>query len=161
MHFFKIFENALIPQPVDGFWFPTPEMKARDAYVPFLLSKLLNKNEIYELSWDINWNKCPTSTIIKKLQLLFFQFISQDNSEISFLFSGLASRNGTYAPLAFISGVGRKNSPTRCGMASFLKSAKKCLYFKKRTTKIGYDTPASKSQTIVRKNLLCWLWFET
>ena len=47
------FENALIPQPLDGFWFPTPEMKAMDAYVSFLLSKPLNKNEISELSWDI------------------------------------------------------------------------------------------------------------
>ena len=53
-----------------------------------------------------------------------FQFISQDNSEISFLFSGLDSRNGTYASLAFISGVERKNSSTRCGITAFLKSAK-------------------------------------
>ena len=44
--FSMIFENALIPQPVDGFLFPTPEMKARDAYVPFLLSKPSDKNEI-------------------------------------------------------------------------------------------------------------------
>ena len=40
------FKNALIPQPIDGFSFPTPEMKARDAYVPFLLSKPINKMEI-------------------------------------------------------------------------------------------------------------------
>ena len=40
------FQNALIPQPLDGFLFPTPEMKARDAYVPFLLSKPLNKKEL-------------------------------------------------------------------------------------------------------------------
>ena len=40
------FQNALIPQPLDGFLFPTPEMKARDAYVPFLLSKPTNKIEI-------------------------------------------------------------------------------------------------------------------
>ena len=40
------FKNALISQPVDGFLFPTPEMKARDAYVPFLLSKPINKIEI-------------------------------------------------------------------------------------------------------------------
>ena len=50
-----VFENALVPQPLDGFWFPTPEMKAMNAYVPFLLSKPLNKNEIWELFWDINW----------------------------------------------------------------------------------------------------------
>ena len=35
-HFFVNFENALVPQPVDGLIFPTPEMKDRDAYVPFL-----------------------------------------------------------------------------------------------------------------------------
>ena len=44
------FENTLAPQPVDGFIFPTPEMKARDAYVPFLHSKPINKNETIELS---------------------------------------------------------------------------------------------------------------
>ena len=32
-------KNTVIPQRVDGFLRPTPEMKARDAYVPFLLSK--------------------------------------------------------------------------------------------------------------------------
>ena len=53
--FWMKFENALIQQPLDGFWFPTPEMKALDAYVPFLLSKPLNKNEIWELFCDINW----------------------------------------------------------------------------------------------------------
>ena len=37
------FQNAVIPQPVDGFLCSTPEMKARDAYVPFLLYKPLNK----------------------------------------------------------------------------------------------------------------------
>ena len=48
--FFADFKNAVIPQPIDGFLFPTPEMKARDAYVPFLLSKPSYKNEILELS---------------------------------------------------------------------------------------------------------------
>ena len=101
-----IFENALIPQPVDGFWFPTPEMKARDAYVPFLLSKPLNKNEIWELSWDINWKKYQCRFFDNILCWIFFQFIYQDNSQILFLFSGLDGRNGTYASLALISGVG-------------------------------------------------------
>ena len=57
-------------------------------------------------------------------------YISQDNSEFSFLLSDLNARNGTYASLAFISGVGRKNSPTRCGITAFLKSVKKCPFFK-------------------------------
>ena len=57
----------------------------------------------------------------------FFQFISQNNSQISFLFSSLDSRNGTYACLAFISGVERKNPSTRCGITAFLESVKKCL----------------------------------
>ena len=48
--FFTDFKNAVIPQRVDGFLRSTPEMKARDAYVPFLLSKPLNKNEISDLS---------------------------------------------------------------------------------------------------------------
>ena len=46
---FADFQNAVIPQRVDGFLFPTPEMKARDAYVPFLLFKPHNKNETLEL----------------------------------------------------------------------------------------------------------------
>ena len=131
-HFFTDFKNAVIPQRVDGFLRSTPEMKARDAYVPFLLSKLLNKNEISKLSWDINLKNTNCDFLIIFDVGYLFQFISQENSVISFLFSSLDSRNGTYASLAFISGVGRKNSPTRCGMTSFLKSAKKCLYFKKR-----------------------------
>ena len=45
--------------------------------------------------------------------------MSQDNSDISFLFSGLDSRNGTYASVAFISGVERKNLPTHCGITAF------------------------------------------
>ena len=61
----------------------------------------------------------------KKSQFIFSQFISQDNSESSFLFSDLNSGNGTYASLAFISGVERKNPPTRCGITAFLKSVKK------------------------------------
>ena len=40
---FADFQNALISQPLDGFLFPTPEMKARDAYVPFLMSKQSGK----------------------------------------------------------------------------------------------------------------------
>ena len=47
---FADFQNTVILQRVDGLLFPTPEMKARDAYVPFLLSKPLNKNEISELN---------------------------------------------------------------------------------------------------------------
>ena len=120
----KIFENALIPQPVDGFWFPTPEMKARDAYVPFLLSKSLNKNEIWELFWDINWKNIQHKILFKKSSLIFFHFNLTDNSEIYVLFSSLDSRNETYASLAFISGVGHKNPSTRCRITAFWKSAK-------------------------------------
>ena len=98
-------------------------MKARDAYVPFLLSKPLNKNEISELSWDINWKISNDDFLIIFYVGYIFQFISQDNSEISFLFSGLDNRNGTYASLAFISGVEKKNPSTGCGITSFWKSA--------------------------------------
>ena len=58
------------------------------------------------------------------LILVFSQIISQDNSQISFLFDGLDSSNGTYASLAFISGVGNKNPSMGCGITAFLKSAK-------------------------------------
>ena len=98
-----------------------------DAYVSFLLSKPLNKNTISELSWDIYVKNICNIKYYQKSQLIFSQFISQDNSEISFLFSGLDSRNGTYASLAFISGVERKNPSTGCGITAFLKSVKKCL----------------------------------
>ena len=100
-------------------------MKARDAYVPFMLSKPLNKTIISELSWDINWKNNKHYFLIIFDVGYFFQFISQDNYDISFLFSCLNSRNGTYASLAFISGVERKNPPTRCGITAFLKSVKK------------------------------------
>ena len=42
-NFFTDFQNAVILQPLDDFLCPTPEMKARDACVPFLVSKLENK----------------------------------------------------------------------------------------------------------------------
>ena len=54
MPLFTDFKNAVIPQRVDEFLHSTPEMKARDAYVPFLAFKQLNKNEISELSRDEN-----------------------------------------------------------------------------------------------------------
>ena len=125
-----IFENALVPQPVDGFWFPTPEMKARDAYVPFLLSKPLNKNEIWELFWDINWKNIQNKIWCKKITINIFQFIYQNNSQISFLFSGLDSRNGTYASLhvALISGVGNQNPSTGCGTRAFSKIVKNVFF---------------------------------
>ena len=56
------------------------------------------------------------------LHWYFSQYISQDESDISFLFSGLDNRNGTYASLAFISGVENKNPPTGCGITAFWKS---------------------------------------
>ena len=40
------FQQAVNSQPLNEFLCSTPEMKARDAYVPFLLFKSLNKNEI-------------------------------------------------------------------------------------------------------------------
>ena len=36
---FTDFQNAVILQPLDGFLYPTPEMKARDVYVSFLAFK--------------------------------------------------------------------------------------------------------------------------
>ena len=58
----------------------------------------------------------------------FLQFISQDNSEVSFLFDDLNSRNGTYASLAFISGVGNQNPSTGCGTRAFSKMSKSCSF---------------------------------
>ena len=40
---FAYFQNAVILQPVDGFLFPTPEMRGMDVYVPFVISKPINK----------------------------------------------------------------------------------------------------------------------
>ena len=96
----------------------------------FFLSLQVSKKQLYRwenLSGSLKMDLWPImqTNIIKKSQLIFSQFISQNNSEISFLFSGLDSRNGTYASLAFISGVERKNPSTRCGITSFLKSVKK------------------------------------
>ena len=49
---FTDFLNAVNSQLVDGFFCSTPEMKARDAYVPFLLFKPLNKIVNSELFCD-------------------------------------------------------------------------------------------------------------
>ena len=43
---FADLQNAVILQPLDGFLCPTPEMKARDAYVSFLAYKSENKSRI-------------------------------------------------------------------------------------------------------------------
>ena len=48
VHFLTNFQNYVIPQLIDGFLCSTPEMKARDAYVPFLVYKSLNKCEILD-----------------------------------------------------------------------------------------------------------------
>ena len=85
-------------------------MKAMDAYVPFPIFKSLNNNQIRNyfaitFSKNIKLQILPTN-----LQKYVIFYISQDNSEFSFLFSDLNARNGTYASLAFISGVGHKNS---------------------------------------------------
>ena len=50
----------------------------------------------------------------KNIHGYYISYISQDNSEFSFLFSDLNNRNGTYASLAFISGVEHKNPSTGC-----------------------------------------------
>ena len=42
-------------------------MKARDAYVPFLLSKPLNKNEISDLFWHKHFYKISTANNKKTL----------------------------------------------------------------------------------------------
>ena len=116
------FQNAVIPQPVGGFLFSTPEMKARVAYVPFLLSKPINKMEIW-IILEHEFQKISNNKYYQhNLHWYFFQYISQDKSDISFLFSGLDSRNGTYASLAFISGVENKNPSTGCGITAFWKS---------------------------------------
>ena len=130
------FQNAVIPQPVGGFLFSTPEMKARVAYVPFLLYKPINKMEIW-IILEHEFQKISNNKYYQhNLHWYFFQYISQDKSYISFLFSGLDSRNGTYASLAFISGVERKNSSTRCGITAFWKSVKK-YHFKKKSGVAG------------------------
>ena len=42
-YFFTDFQNAVNLQPLDEFLCSTPEMKARDSHVPFLIFKPLNK----------------------------------------------------------------------------------------------------------------------
>ena len=67
------FQNAVIPQPVGGFLFSTPEMKARDAYVPFLLSKPLNKNENkYRIHLEIYIEKNINGDYIENIYCLIF-----------------------------------------------------------------------------------------
>ena len=44
------------PRLLDGFCILTPEMEARDAYVPFLLVKPQNKNETPQISSHKEYN---------------------------------------------------------------------------------------------------------
>ena len=117
-------------------------MEARDAYVLFLLSKQLNKNEISQLSWDINWKNDKNYFLIIFYVGYFLQYISRDNSGISFLFDDLNGRNGTYASLALISGVGHKNSSIDWEIKAIWKSLKKCPFLNKNH---NFNTSASKS----------------
>ena len=70
-HFFTDFKNDVIPQRVDGFLRSTPEMKARDAYVPFLLSKPLNKNE-YHIYLEIYIGKNINGDYVDNIYCLIF-----------------------------------------------------------------------------------------
>ena len=78
------FQNAVIPQWVGRFLRSTPEMKATDAYVPFLLSKPLNKNEILELSWDINWGNFNCDSPLLLIQNIF-KWISLNGPKVDFI----------------------------------------------------------------------------
>ena len=51
--------------------------------------------------------------------LISHTFSSQNKSELSFLFYGLNTRNGTYASLDFISGVEEKNPSIGCKFTAF------------------------------------------
>ena len=75
MIFFGSFQKAVTSQPVDGFFCPTPEMKAMDAYVAFLLSKPLNKNEIAELFCRKHLYKISTTINKKYCPLIFRNFV--------------------------------------------------------------------------------------
>ena len=50
---------------------------------------------------------------------ILYKCLRQNNSAISFLFSGLDGRNATYASIALISGVGQKNPSTGCEVTAF------------------------------------------
>ena len=75
--------------------------------------------------WGHEFEKISNNKIILSTLLYWYfsQIISRENSQISFLSDGLDSRNGTYASLAFISGVGNTNPSMGCGITAFLKSA--------------------------------------
>ena len=80
------------------------------------------------------WKKCVPLLVPKSMIDLFmiwrfmnvvevlYKCLRQNNYAISFLFSGLDSRNATYASIAFISGVGQKNPSTGCEVTAFWKS---------------------------------------
>ena len=113
------FQIAVISQSVDEFLCSTPEMKAMDAYVPFPIFKSLNNNQVRNY-FAITFSKNIKLQILStNLQGYFIFYISQDNSEFSFLFSDLNARNGTYASLACISGVEHKNPPMDCEITAF------------------------------------------
>ena len=101
-----------------------PEMKARDAYVPFLVFKSQSKNGNSELYWHKIWEIDLVLTW-QNIFSWYFKFPCQHNSEVSFLICDLNIRNGTYASLAFISGVGHKNSSTGCEITTIWKFIKK------------------------------------
>ena len=103
-------------------------MKARDAYVPFLLSKPLNKMYISELSSDIFWKNIIWYHFSHICWIIFYLNSCVQIIQMSILICGLDSRNGTYASVAFIFGVEHKNPSTGCGITAFWKLAKKVFF---------------------------------
>ena len=71
----------------------------------------------------------------------FIFYISQDNSAHSFLFIYLDNINGTYAFLAFISGVEHKNPSIDCEIAESENIYKrpKTFQFSNLSTNLGMD----------------------
>ena len=124
--FFQDFQNAVNFQPIGEFWCPTPEKKARGALASFLAFKSQNKSRIYVLFWDENHEMYWSAN---KYVLFYHKCSSPNKLEILLLFYDLNTGNGTYASLAFISGVGHKNSPSDCKITAFWKSLKKWGFF--------------------------------
>ena len=105
-------------------------MKARDAYVPFLLSKPLNNNEIRELFFGYKMKNIIGDCVDNICGLIFFGMNVIKIMCISILFIGLDGRNGTYSSLAFISGVGNKNPSSGYKITAHRKSLKNDVFLK-------------------------------
>ena len=127
------FQNAVILQPLDDFLCPIRKWKLEMRAFHFwcLNHKVNTVSKLFWHDWIIlTWIIFSTKYYVR----INHKCSCQHKSKVWLTFYGLDTRNGTYASLAFISGVGHKNSSGGCKIIAFWKSVKKLVFKKKCRT---------------------------